>query len=137
MTNLMVVTHGPLAEAIKESSRMFFGDEADTLHTIGLFPTENPEKLKDEIEQVITAEDKSNGFLIFTDIFGGSPFNMAAMAIEELKDDYQIECFAGVNMPLIMEALSSKNEMDLEELTAHLEELASTTIVNVKKTLEL
>lgn len=137
MARLMVVTHGPLAEAIRESGRMFFGKEVDRMTVIGLYPTESPDQLQDKIQEAICQKDDGSGFMIFVDIFGGSPFNMAAMAIEELKEEHRLECFTGVNMPLIMEALSMADEMELEELTAHLEELAPGTIINVRKQLEI
>ena len=53
MVNILIVTHGPLAQAFKESSRMFFGDAVDALETIGLAVGESPEQLKNEIIEKI------------------------------------------------------------------------------------
>lgn len=138
MVKLLIVTHGPFAEGIKESARMFFGDSVNKIATIGLFPTDSPESLQDKIVDEIIAHDEGDGYMVFVDVFGGSPFNMSALAIEDLKDQHQIQCFAGINMPLLVEALSSVEEgMKLDELVTHLEEVASTTIINIRKTLEI
>ena len=51
MVHILIVTHGPLAQALKESSAMFFGSATDDLETLGLFPTDSPEALKDKISR--------------------------------------------------------------------------------------
>ena len=49
MIKILIVTHGPLAQALKESSAMFFGSMSNDVETIGLYPTDNPEDLKEAI----------------------------------------------------------------------------------------
>ena len=137
MVHIMVVTHGPLAQAMKESSAMFFGSMADSLTTLGLFPTDSPEGLKDKIADKVKETDDGDGVLIFVDIFAGSPFNMAAMAIDELKDEHKIQCFTGVNMPVLMEALSSCETMTLDELSEDIVSVAKDSIVDVRKSLDI
>lgn len=136
MTKLIIVTHGSLAAAFSDSCEMFFGDQAKELTTIGLFPSKSPEQLKEEIQQALTTA-RTDEFLIFVDILAGTPFNVVALLIDELKEKYQIECFAGVNMPLVMEALASKETMSAKELSEHIDEMAATTIVNLRKMLEI
>lgn len=136
MTKLIIVTHGPLAKAFQDSGEMFFGDQVNEMTTIGLFPNKSPEELKEEIQIAITTAE-TNEFLIFVDILAGTPFNVVALLIDELKENYQLECFAGVNMPLVMEALASKETMSAKELAEHIDEMAATTIVNLRKTLEI
>ena len=120
MVRIMIVTHGPLAQAFKESAAMFFGSAADNLVTLGLFPTDNGE-----------------GVLVFVDIFAGSPFNMTAMAIDELKENHKIQCFTGVNMPVLMEALGSCETMSLEELREDVASTAQESIVDLRKSLDI
>ena len=137
MVKILVVTHGPLADGLKESARMFFGDIVDDLNTMGLFPDESPEKLEEKIKEKVQEIDDGDGVLIFVDIFAGSPFNMTAIAIDELKEKHKLSSFTGVNMPLLMEALSSCQSMNIEELTNHLEDVSNETITNVRKVLEI
>lgn len=137
MVKILIVTHGPLAQAFKESSAMFFGDTCDEMETIGLFPQDSPEQLKDKITDKITAMDQGEGVMVFVDIFAGSPFNMTALAIDELKENHHIQCFTGVNMPFLMEALANKDMMKLDEMTTHLTGLSKDTIVNLRESLDL
>ncbi len=137
MIKILIVAHGPLAEGLKESARLFFGDIVNDLNTLGLFPSESPEMLQEKIKEKVVEIDEGDGVLIFVDIFAGSPFNMTAIAIDELKDEHTLNSFTGVNMPLLMEALSSCSSMNMDELTSHLEEVSSETIINVRKALEI
>jgi PTS system mannose-specific IIA component len=137
MVHILIVTHGPLAQAMKESSAMFFGTMADEIATLGLFPTDSPEELKDKIVNKVKEIDDGDGVMIFVDIYAGSPFNMAALAIDELKENHKIQCFTGVNMPILMEAMSSCETMNMEELYADIMSVAQESIVDLRKSLEI
>lgn len=137
MIRILIVTHGELASALKTSSKMFFGEMSDTLETIGLFPTDSPDSLQVKIKEKINEIDDGSGILIFVDIFAGSPFNNVAIVLDELKEDHKLQCFTGVNMPLLMEALASCQTMDIESLTDHLEKVFKDTIVNLRKALDI
>nr|WP_022790222.1 PTS sugar transporter subunit IIA [Faecalicoccus pleomorphus]SUO04704.1 PTS system mannose-specific transporter subunit IIAB [Faecalicoccus pleomorphus] len=137
MIRILIVTHGELASALKTSSKMFFGEMSDSLETIGLFPTDSPDSLQVKIKEKINEIDDGSGVLIFVDIFAGSPFNNVAIVLDELKEDHKLQCFTGVNMPLLMEALASCQTMDIESLTDHLEKVSKDTIVNLRKALDI
>ena len=137
MIRILIVTHGELASALKTSSKMFFGEMSDTLETIGWFPTDSPDSLQVKIKEKINEIDDGSGILIFVDIFAGSPFNNVAIVLDELKEDHKLQCFTGVNMPLLMEALASCQTMDIESLTDHLEKVSKDTIVNLRKALDI
>lgn len=116
---------------------MFFGSMSNDVETIGLYPTDNPEDLKEAICERVEAIDTGDGVMVFVDIFAGSPFNMTAVAIDELKEAHKLQCYTGVNMPFLMEALSSCNSMELDQLSAHLGDIAKDTIVNLRKALDI
>lgn len=137
MVNILIVTHGPLAEAFKESARMFFGDAVDKLETIGLFPSESPEELQQKIEDKVAEIDSGDGVIIFVDIFAGSPFNMTALAVDSLKEKHKIESFTGVNMPVLMETLASCETMSIEELKTHILDISKDSIVDLRDSLEI
>lgn len=137
MIKIIVVTHGPLAQALKESSAMFFGNTSDSISAIGLFPKDNPEDLKEEICKEINRIDEGDGVMVFVDIFAGSPFNMTALSIDELKESHKIECYTGINMPLLMEALAGCEYMNLEEMTKHIKDVSKDSIVNLREKLDI
>lgn len=137
MPRIIVVTHGPLAEGFKECCRLFFGDKADEISVFGLYANQSMEELKKRIEDYILKENSLEGYLILVDIFAGSPFNAMALIIDELKEKYKMECFTGVNMPILMEALAGSESMTLDEMVKHLEEIIPSTISNLRKELEI
>ena len=135
MIQILIVTHGPLAEALKVSAGMFF-PQASGIATLSLNPQDNPLELKDRIVTEVRKVNEGDGVLIFVDLFAGTPCNMTALALAELSD-IPIQCLVGVNLPLVMEALGSLNSMDLHALTAHLPQIAADTILNLRAKLEL
>lgn len=135
MIKLLIVTHGHLSEALKESAGMFF-ESAKAIETLSLLPENNPLELKDHIVKKLKSMELKEGVLIFVDLFAGTPSNMTALAITELPD-CQIACFTGVNLPLIMETLAYQETMKLKELSEHLEKMAPSTILDLRKRMEL
>ncbi len=136
MVNILLATHGPLAEGFKESLRMFFGDSADMLSVLGLYPNESPETYKDKIQKIIKIKDDGDGVLVFTDIPNATPYNMVAVSISEMEN-HKIQCIAGVNMPLIMEAMASAYSGTIEEIVKRLQTIAPSTIVNLRENLDI
>lgn len=137
MVKFLIVTHGPLAGAFKESARMFFGDEVEKINTIGLFPEDSVDALKDKIIESIKKNYTEDGIMIFVDIFAGSPFNMTALAMNEIMAEYpKLACYTGINMPLLMEALPCSEFMTLEEIGNQIESQAANSVINVRKALE-
>ena len=86
MVHIMVVTHGPLAQAMKESSAMFFGSMADSLTTLGLFPTDSPEGLKDKIADKVKETDDGDGVLTCQDLQNLQHTAPGADIIEDIKN---------------------------------------------------
>ncbi len=117
---------------------MFFGDISDRITCVALKSSEGVKEYQERIKEAIKSHYSEDGILIFVDIFAGTPFNTVAMTMEELKSDCpHIECFSGVNLVLLMEALGMIDNTNLKELTDHLEEMIPSSIVNVKKALEM
>lgn len=137
MIKILIVTHGALAVAFKESSAMFFGSASDAISTIGLFPMDSPETLCDKIAKEIETIDDGSGVLIFVDILAGSPYNMTAMAIDALKEEHRLECFTGVNLPILMEALAGLEYMCISEMVAQIESVSQDSITNLRKKLDI
>lgn len=93
-------------------------------------------ELKDRIVAKVREIEEGEGVLMFVDLFAGTPCNMTALALAELSD-IPIQCFTGVNLPLVMEALSSLSQGDLNSIIAHLSEVAPETMLDLRKKLEL
>lgn len=136
MVKILIVSHGPLADAIKTSAGMFVDTEG-VVETLGLLPDDSIENFQEKIRSKICELDDGDGVLILADMFAGSPCNRAAMVIGSESENHKLQCLTGVNLPLVTEAASSASYMSLEELVSDLEELAGQTILNLRKVLEI
>jgi PTS system mannose-specific IIA component len=101
MYNILLLSHGSLAEEFKETLGLFMSNN-DYVYAIGL-KDKGIEKFNHEVCDVVKKiYDEDKGILILTDLYGGSPFNMA---INKIKPQYRnVEVLAGLNLPMLVEA---------------------------------
>ena len=118
MTGILVVTHANLASTLIETLEFIMGTKQDNLLPISIDIKEDPDSLRKKIKQGISKVMTDNGVLIFTDMFGGTPSNLAYSFLEEGK----VEVISGVNLPLLLKAVTARKKMDMETLTTSLVE---------------
>ncbi len=116
MTGILVVTHANLGSALIETLEFIMGKEQEKLLPISIDIKEDPDRLRKKIKQGISKLMSDKGVLIFTDMFGGTPSNLAYSFLEEGK----VEVISGVNLPLLLKAVTSRKKMDMESLTTSL-----------------
>ena len=75
------------------------------------------DKLRDKVAAAIKKVDKKDGVLVLTDMFGGTPSNISYSFLEE----GHIEVLSGVNLPVLIEAIVSREKFGLDELATKLE----------------
>lgn len=136
MCKLVLVTHGDTATAMKRSAGMFFGDLADQIIALEFHTGDSLEKFTKQVENVVSSDEDDYMFMV--DIPSGTPYNVVALVIDKYGSTKNMECLAGLNMPMIMEALSMINSYDtLANLTEHLEETSKASIVNLRTRMEI
>lgn len=123
MYSIVVCAHGDLAESLKRSVEMIFG-EVNNFFPIRFVPGENVEDIKKKLTATV-ADNQLTDTLIFTDIFCGSPYNAAA-AYAMTHDG--VELISGVSLPLCLEAVSNQNLKTLEEIVAWLKQVVPETV---------
>lgn len=127
MYNLLIVTHGPLARALKETLKMFTSDVED-IHAVGLTESGVEEFKVKVIDAVDNFYKQGKGLLVLVDLFGGTPFNVAML---ELKNKYEnVEIITGVNLPLLIEASLLRGSSNLEDIIDTLRESAQGAIIS-------
>jgi PTS system mannose-specific IIA component len=104
MVGIILVTHGRFGEELIKSAEMIMGAQ-EGVETISMEYGSSLVDVADEIEKII-AEYEESGAIVFTDMFGGSPSNIA-MAYLGLKN---VEVVSGVNLPVLIKALSMRKE---------------------------
>ncbi|HEY3308477.1 MAG TPA: PTS sugar transporter [Desulfuromonadaceae bacterium] len=114
MTGLVLVTHAGLAGALLRSAEMIVGD----IESCEQVEVASGERADEIMARVVAAVEKvsASGAIIMTDLFGGTPSNMA---MSFLKDG-QVEVLTGVNLPMMIEFCSKRDQMGVTELASQL-----------------
>lgn len=108
MIGLVIVTHGALADEFRAALEHIVGTQ-EQLETVAIGPEDDIEARRGEILERARAVDKGDGVVILTDMFGGTPSNLAISVIDETG----AEVIAGVNLPLLVKLARARPEHDL------------------------
>ncbi len=103
---LVLVSHGPLAAALRETARVLEPQEADDLEALSLAWDEAPEQASQRLEKAIGRADHGRGVVLLTDMFGGTPSNLALAFLERGR----VEIVSGANLPMVVKARSLARE---------------------------
>ncbi len=117
MIGLVLVTHGGLAAEFRSALEHVVGPQ-DGLETIAIGPEDNVDKRRGDVLSAIERVDAGNGVILLTDMFGGTPSNLAISVME----GGQIEVIAGVNLPMLIKLASIRGEADLASAVAEAQE---------------
>ena len=124
MIGIVVLSHGNMASGMIDSVRLLRG-EAEGLESFCLYPHQSVEEFDSGLADAIARVDSGEGVLILTDVNGGTPAGRA-LRIAAARSD--IEVVAGVNLPLLLEALDAREYSDMDELCDQLMEVAPHSI---------
>lgn len=111
MIGILIVTHGKFGQELLKSAELIIGKQENVL-TLGLEHGDSIEELNDKVKTSIEKLDEGDGVLVLTDLFGGSPSNVVAKNMEQLN----FHSLTGVNLPMLIEALITREIVDIEEL---------------------
>lgn len=103
MIGVVLVSHSGLAEQLRAAAQMIFGTLDEQVVALGLGMEENPDDFSGRLKNAVTAVDSGDGVVILADLWGGTPFNRAAMLAGE-----RVVLITGVNLPLVLELLSRR-----------------------------
>lgn len=110
MIGIVLVTHGRLAEELVAAMEHVVGPQ-DAVATICIGPDDDMEERRQQILDSITKVDDDAGVILLTDMFGGTPSNLAISVIEKAN----VEVIAGVNLPMLIKLASVRGEGGLKE----------------------
>ncbi|MGE7944526.1 PTS sugar transporter subunit IIA [Lysinibacillus xylanilyticus] len=116
MINILVVTHGKMAEGIVHSAKMFT-KEAKNVEFLCLMEDMGQDELSDLMNGKMKGVSNDEQFLIFCDIMGGTPFKISS---EFSFNNHNVAVFYGVNLPILVHAILSKDGQSLSSLTSEL-----------------
>ncbi|WP_375598634.1 PTS sugar transporter subunit IIA [Devosia sp. Naph2] len=113
MIGLVLVTHGALADEFKLAMEHVVGPQ-EYVETIAIGPEDNAESRRDDILAALGRADTGDGVIILTDMFGGTPSNLAISVMQ----NHKVEVIAGVNLPMLVKLGRIRAEMTMEEAVA-------------------
>jgi PTS system mannose-specific IIA component len=114
MTGLVLVTHAGLAGALKSAAEMIVGT-IDMCASVEVIPGEHADEIMARVVSAVEAVS-ADGAIIMTDLFGGTPSNMAMSFLKEGR----IEVLTGVNLPMLIEFCSRRGRMSVADLATEL-----------------
>jgi len=106
MIGILIVSHGAFGESLIHSASHVLGRRPVYLRQLGVTVHDDPEALLPVANDLIRFLDQGHGVLVLTDIYGATPSNVAAKLLKPGK----VEGIAGVNLPMLIRALTYREE---------------------------
>lgn len=101
MVGILIVTHGNLGVTLAECAQHILQRELPHLAVMAVDKNDDPDRKLAEARELVRGLDDGSGVLLLSDIFGGTPSNIASRLIEPGR----IEAVAGVSLPMLVRSL--------------------------------
>ena len=119
MIGIIIVTHGNLALELKSAMEHILGIQKN-IEIISIKSDDDLEIKKSALEESIKKVDEENGVIILTDMFGGTPSNLAISFLKIGK----VEIISGVNLPMLIKLIGLRDSNDLQKVATESKESA-------------
>lgn len=110
MIGVVVVSHGRLADEFVAAAEHVLGPQ-EQMRAVAIGPYDDMEERRGDIIEAVRAVDKGDGVVILTDMFGGTPSNLAISVINQVKT----EVIAGVNLPMLIKLAEVRAKLNLSD----------------------
>lgn len=124
MVGAVIITHGSFGAGLMEAAEIISGEQSN-VETIPVQGGDSTDEISLRLERAVSAVRSDGGAIIFTDMFGGTPMNIALPFL----DEGGVEVMTGVNLPIIIKFLNSREDMSASELVGVLKECGIESIV--------
>lgn len=104
----VIVTHGHLAGELLAAAEMIIGP-ISFITAVSIGWHDDVDAARDEVQRAITRVSQGAGVLLLTDMFGGTPTNIASMFL----DEGNVEVVTGVNLPMVIKLASQQSDISL------------------------
>ena len=129
MIGMVLVTHGALAEEFVAALQHVVGAQ-ENVAAVCIGPDDDMEARRTQILEQVTRVDSGQGVVLLTDLFGGTPSNLAISIMENAN----VEVIAGVNLPLLIKLASVRDSMALSDAVTSAQQ-AGRKYINVASSL--
>ncbi|HEV7436701.1 PTS sugar transporter subunit IIA [Rhizobium halophilum] len=125
MIGIVLVTHGKLAEEFRHAVEHVVGPQK-YIETVSIGPEDDMDQRRQDILDAVKLADDGSGVIILTDMFGGTPSNLAI----SVMDSGRVEVIAGVNLPMLIKLAGVRGDNDMSRALAEASE-AGRKYINV------
>ena len=108
MVGILIVAHGTLGESLIHCASHVMGSRPPQLMQIGVTVHDDPQAILPQALKLVKQLDQGKGVLVLSDLYGATPCNIAAKLLIPGK----VEGVAGVSLPMLIRALTYRNEPD-------------------------
>ena len=105
MISLLIVAHGNLGESLIQCATYVLGKRPEALENVDLAASEDPDAMLQRARALLAGLDRGEGVLILTDVYGATPCNIVCKLIRPGR----VEAIAGVNLPMLLKALTYRD----------------------------
>lgn len=109
MIGMVLVTHGALADEFRSALEHVVGPQ-EQCEAVSIGPDDDMENRRQDILDAVHRADSGEGVVILTDMFGGTPSNLAISVME----NREVEVIAGVNLPMLVKLARVRPELDMK-----------------------
>ena len=108
MIGILLVTHATLGDSLLECAKHIMGPDIPAIATLAVCRSDDPLATMEHAQFLVNELDQGSGVLVLTDIFGGTPSNVACRLVTPGK----VESIAGVSLPMLVRALTYRSQTD-------------------------
>ena len=117
MIGMVLVTHGRLASEFIGALEHILGAQ-ENVSAVCIGPDDDMEQRREDILKSVADVDDGNGVVVLTDMFGGTPSNLAISIMKEAK----VEVIAGVNLPMLIKLAEMREGHKIAEVVEQAQE---------------
>ncbi len=117
MIGMVLVTHGELATQFRAALEHVVGPQKQVA-TVSIGPEDDIERRRGDIVDAVSAVDSGSGVVLLTDMFGGTPSNLAI----SVMNGAHVEVVAGINLPMLIKLASVRDAASLEQAVIQAQE---------------
>ena len=132
MIGLLIITHCDLGKEFMNAAEFIVG-RIGAADTISITQTSESKEIRGMIEEKVANLDQGDGVIILTDMFGGTPSNIALSFLNEEK----VEVLTGANLPMVIALVQNRENLSLKDLAEKAQDAGKLGISLAGKLLEL
>jgi PTS system mannose-specific IIA component len=106
MIGILIVSHGAFGEALIHCASHVLGKRPLRVRQVGINVHDDPDTMLAQAQELVRQLDDGDGVLVFTDILGATPSNIASRLLRPGR----IEGVSGVSLPMLIRALTYRDE---------------------------